>query len=226
MGLSSGRITSSLKTSAPAMFSPSVRPLTVTADRSGVAQRSSSAPAGRRRSRSPPSGSPRRWAGCWRSPARVRLDRVEVVQVTARRRGGHRDQVDDGVGAAAHGHGAPMPFFEAAASAGSFRRQVVPHHLHDAAAAFGAHARGWRRPPGSNWRRAGSGRGLGDAHHRRRRAHGHAGAVAARDAASISSQAWSLSLPARRSSQYFQASLPEPSTWPRQLPRSIGPAGR
>ena len=33
-------------------------------------------------------------------------------------------------------------------------------------------------------------------------------------------------LPARRSSQYLKASLPEPSTWPRQLPRSIGPAGR
>ena len=32
-------------------------------------------------------------------------------------------------------------------------------------------------------------------------------------------------LPARRSSQYFQASDPEPSTLPCQLPRSIGPAG-
>ena len=32
-------------------------------------------------------------------------------------------------------------------------------------------------------------------------------------------------LPARRSSQNFQASLPEPSTLPFQLPRSIGPAG-
>ncbi len=35
-----------------------------------------------------------------------------------------------------------------------------------------------------------------------------------------------VSLPARRSSQYFQASEPEPSTLPCQLPRSIGPAGR
>ncbi len=32
-------------------------------------------------------------------------------------------------------------------------------------------------------------------------------------------------LPARFSSQYFQVSEPEPSTWPCQLPRSIGPAG-
>ena len=32
-------------------------------------------------------------------------------------------------------------------------------------------------------------------------------------------------LPARRSSQNFQASLPEPSTLPFQLPRSMGPAG-
>ena len=33
-------------------------------------------------------------------------------------------------------------------------------------------------------------------------------------------------VPARRSSQNFQASEPEPSTLPFQLPRSIGPAGR
>ena len=44
--------------------------------------------------------------------------------------------------------------------------------------------------------------------------------------ASISRQASSLKRPARRSSQYLKASLPEPSTCPRQLPRSIGPAGR
>jgi hypothetical protein len=44
--------------------------------------------------------------------------------------------------------------------------------------------------------------------------------------ASISCQAWSDRRPARRSSQYLKASEPEPSTWPRQLPRSMGPAGR
>ena len=42
----------------------------------------------------------------------------------------------------------------------------------------------------------------------------------------ISCQSSAESRPARRSSQYFQASEPEPSTWPRQLPRSMGPAGR
>ena len=42
---------------------------------------------------------------------------------------------------------------------------------------------------------------------------------------SISFQAQSSSLPARFSAQYFQTSLPLPSTLPRQLPRSMGPAG-
>ena len=42
---------------------------------------------------------------------------------------------------------------------------------------------------------------------------------------SISSQSFSEMLPARFSSQYFQASEPEPSVSPRQLPRSDGPAG-
>ena len=32
-------------------------------------------------------------------------------------------------------------------------------------------------------------------------------------------------LPARRSSQYFQVSEPEPRTWPFQLPLCMGPAG-
>ena len=42
---------------------------------------------------------------------------------------------------------------------------------------------------------------------------------------SISLHSFSPIFPARFSSQYFQASEPEPSVWPRQLPRSIGPAG-
>src|SRR5712691_5269309 len=41
---------------------------------------------------------------------------------------------------------------------------------------------------------------------------------------SISLQAQSSSLPARFSAQYFHTSLPLPSTSPRQLPRSMGPA--
>ena len=42
---------------------------------------------------------------------------------------------------------------------------------------------------------------------------------------SISFHSFSPMWPARFSSQYFQTSEPEPSVWPRQLPRSIGPAG-
>ena len=42
---------------------------------------------------------------------------------------------------------------------------------------------------------------------------------------SISRQEHSSSVPARRSAQYFHTSLPEPRICPRQLPRSIGPAG-
>ena len=42
---------------------------------------------------------------------------------------------------------------------------------------------------------------------------------------SISRQAQSSSSPARFSSQYFHTSVPEPRISPRQLPRSIGPAG-
>src|SRR5258708_22956847 len=44
--------------------------------------------------------------------------------------------------------------------------------------------------------------------------------------ASTSTQSLSDIFPARRSSQYFQASEPEPSVLPFQLPRSIGPARR
>ena len=42
---------------------------------------------------------------------------------------------------------------------------------------------------------------------------------------SISSQSSAVIAPARRSAQYFQTSLPEPSAAPRHAPRSIGPAG-
>ena len=42
---------------------------------------------------------------------------------------------------------------------------------------------------------------------------------------SSSRQAHSLSTPAWRSAQARHTSVPLPSTWPRQLPRSIGPAG-
>src|SRR3546814_9922825 len=38
-------------------------------------------------------------------------------------------------------------------------------------------------------------------------------------------QSSSVILPARSSAQYFQVSEPEPSVWPFQLPRNMGPAG-
>ena len=43
---------------------------------------------------------------------------------------------------------------------------------------------------------------------------------------SMPSQSSLEMLPARRSSQYFQASEPEPRILPFTLPRSMGPAGR
>ena len=42
---------------------------------------------------------------------------------------------------------------------------------------------------------------------------------------SISPQSSSVILPLRSSAQYFQVSLPEPSTAPPQLPRSMAPPG-
>jgi hypothetical protein len=42
---------------------------------------------------------------------------------------------------------------------------------------------------------------------------------------SMSFHSCTVRLPATRSAQYFQVSEPDPSTVPRQLPRSIGPAG-
>jgi hypothetical protein len=44
--------------------------------------------------------------------------------------------------------------------------------------------------------------------------------------ASMSFQVCSVMVPAQRSIQYFRRSVPLPSGWPSQLPRSIGPAGR
>ena len=43
---------------------------------------------------------------------------------------------------------------------------------------------------------------------------------------SMAFQSSSVIVPAQRSVQYFQRSVPLPSGWPFQLPRSIGPAGR
>jgi len=42
---------------------------------------------------------------------------------------------------------------------------------------------------------------------------------------STPAQSSSVIVPARSSAQYFQASVPLPSVWPCQLPRSMAPAG-
>ncbi len=95
----------------------------------------------------------------------------------------HGDQVNDGVGGAAHGHGAGNAVLEMRTREHAGGREVFPHHLHDAAAALGAHADvvgvGGRNGRSARQRQA---HGLGNAHHGGRRAHGHAGAVAAGNA--------------------------------------------
>ncbi len=96
---------------------------------------------------------------------------------------GQGHEVNDRVGAAAHRHGAGDAVVEACAVKHIGGGQVLPHHLHDAAAALGAHADvvgiGRRDAARAGQRHADS---LGNAHHRGRGAHRHAGTVAAGDA--------------------------------------------
>ena len=138
----------------------------------------------------------------------------------------HRHHMDDGVGRAAHRHVHADGVVEGGRRQDLLRRQIVPHHVDDAAAGGRAHAR-MRGIGGRNRGRARQRQAerLGDRHHGGRRAHHHAGAEERAMPPSISAQSSSLMRPARFSSQYFQASEPEPSTWPCQLPRSCGPAG-
>ncbi len=107
-----------------------------------------------------------------------------------------------------------------------FRRQVLPDHLDNATADGGAHAR---------MRRVGRGN-RGSARQRKTQGLVIAIIVAAvpitmhvpKERAMPPQAARPVGLadaPARFSSQYFQASDPDPSSWPRQLPRSCGPAG-
>ncbi len=95
----------------------------------------------------------------------------------------HRDQVNDGVGRAAHRHRTGDAVVEVGARQQLGWRQVFLDHGDDATAAFGAHADvvgvGRRNRGGAGQRQAD---GFGDAHHRRRGAHRHARAMAARDA--------------------------------------------
>ncbi len=91
------------------------------------------------------------------------------------------DQMNDGIGGAADGHRDVDGVLEGLARLDPCRRQILPDHLHDAPAGIRAHAdvvgirgRNGGRP------RQGHAERLGQAGHGARRAHGHAGAVAAR----------------------------------------------
>ena len=185
----------------------------------------SSARAGRRRRRNPPSGTCRT-AAHWRSPALSREMRSKSVQCRSGcRRARHRDHMDDGVGRAAHRHVHLDGVVERGLRRGSSSGVRSSHTIST-----------MRRPDASpcadGWRRRA---GIDDAPGSVRPS---ASAIAIMVAAvpiimqvpneramppSISSHSASVMLPARFSSQYFQTSEPEPSILPCQLPRSIGP---
>ena len=140
-----------------------------------------------------------------------------------------RDHVDDGVGRAADRHRHGDGVLERRAGLDARRASGPPTPCRRCAGRPRAAMRGWLasaagidEAPGSVMPMR-----LGDRRHRGGRAHGHAvcRSCARCRPRSRASRA-SLMVPARRSSQYFQASEPEPSTLPCQLPRSIGPAGR
>ena len=119
-----------------------------------------------------------------REERRAPRQRVEAIQI--QRRAGasrHRDEMDDRVGRSAERHRRRHRVLERLGRQDVARRQVFPHHLDDAAAGRGGHAR-MRRVGRRNRRRAGQ-RQAQRVHrrrHRRRRAHRHAGAERARDA--------------------------------------------
>ncbi len=96
----------------------------------------------------------------------------------------HRHHVDDGIGRAAHRHVHADGVVEGGRRQDALRRQILPHHVDDAAAGGGAHARMRGIGGGDRGRaRQRQANRLGDRHHGGRRAHHHAGAEAARDAA-------------------------------------------
>ncbi|MCY1231622.1 hypothetical protein D9M72_440770 [compost metagenome] len=96
----------------------------------------------------------------------------------------HGDNMDDRVGGTAHRHGDGDGVLVRLARLDALRRQVFPHHVDDAAAGLGTHADvigiGGRDRGRAGQRHADR---FGDSGHGAGRAHRHAGAVAARDAA-------------------------------------------
>ena len=113
-------------------------------------------------------------------------DGIEVVQPdrTVRARpAGHGYQVNDCIGGASHGHGDCYAVFKTGPAEHAGRRQVFPHHVHNAASAGGGHA-GVAGVRGGDAGGPGQcqSQGFGDAHHGGGGAHRHAGAMAARNA--------------------------------------------
>ena len=145
----------------------------------------SSAPAGRRRRRSPPSGRCRRWAGCWRSPAPCgwrRRSRRAPIAWPARRAMAIRWMmalVEQPI-AIAHGDGVLEGRRASGSAPASGPPRPSPRCAGRSRRSCGC---GWRRRRESTRRRAASGRSTSAMRrHGGRGAHGHAGAVAARDA--------------------------------------------
>ena len=198
------------------MFSPSVRPLTVRASSvEQVAEVAPAARAGRRRSRSPPSGTCPT-GGCWRAPACARASSSKCVERRARRRraapsrsGGRSALVEP-------------PSASTVVTALSKRArgrgcrdglQVLPHHVDDAPAGERRHLRVARvGARGSRRRRAASGRAPRRRWSSSRRCPSScSGRASARCRPRSPASRRSVMLPARSSAQYFQMSVPRPS---------------
>ena len=126
------------------------------------------------------------WAnvGNHRHPAACRIKVVQANGAVLSGAARHGHQMNDGVGRAAHGHGHGDGVFKRRARQHFGGRQVFPNHFNGAAPALSGHADvarvNRRNRRGTRQRQA---NGLGNAGHGAGRAHGHAVAVAAGNAA-------------------------------------------
>src|SRR5215472_5194546 len=107
-------MTSRKYTSVPAMFSLTVLPVTVTQERSSRSLSSSIS-------------------------ARKPVEALDVERNAGAPR--HRDDVNDGIGRAAHRHVHLDRIVEGGRGKNPLGRELLPHHVDDASAGRGAHAR-------------------------------------------------------------------------------------
>ena len=178
----------------------------------------SSARAGRRRSRSPPSGSPCRRGARWRSAASSRpsASRSSSVRSTpARRAMAMRWTTALVEQPGRHGDDGGVP----AGGAGDdpVGRQILPDHVDDAPAAVGATCAGGSQSTAGIDEAPGrvSPMRIGDRRHGRRRCPWSCRCrPSGRCRPARRAIPRRVMLPARRSSQYFQASEPEPRILP------------